>query len=188
MPRLQSVILELCRCRSNEAELLVWPNGSFLRGQAASNNPAVYSFAVLDSLMSLARSVSPNLGTVTFVGHSAGSQSLQRYAGANKLSIPAKYILANAGTYMYLTDQRVSARVLPSLNKTCPSPPGTVMCSLTAADFSQPWNGGEPSEGMPQPSKALPQGCMSLNLGGLSSKGLWLKLQAQRGLCAISDC
>ena len=148
VPRLQNVISELCRCRSNDSELLVWPKGSFLRGRAASNNPAVYSFTVLDSLMSLAQSTCPNLRTVTFVGHSAGSQSLQRYAGANKLSIPAKYILANAGTYMYLTNQRVSTAVLPSLNKTCPSPQETAVCSLSAADFSQPWNGGESSEGL----------------------------------------
>ena len=85
----------------------------------------------------------PNLASVTLVGHSAGAQSLQRYAGANKLSMPVKYILANAGTYMYLTDERVGMSALSKLNSTCPPAQGTATCSLTAGDFSQPWDGSE---------------------------------------------
>jgi hypothetical protein len=85
----------------------------------------------------------PNLASVTLVGHSAGAQSLQRYAGANKLSMPVKYILANAGTYMYLTDERISRSALSKLNSTCPPAQGTATCSLTAGDFSQPWDGSE---------------------------------------------
>ena len=85
----------------------------------------------------------PNLASVTLVGHSAGAQSLQRYAGANKLSMPVKYILANAGTYMYLTDERISKNALSKLNSTCPPAQGTATCSLTVRDFSQPWDGSE---------------------------------------------
>ena len=33
---------------------------------------------------------------------------LQRYAGANRLTVPVNYIIANAGTYMYLSDQPTS--------------------------------------------------------------------------------
>ena len=67
---------------------------------------------------------------------------LQRYAGANQLAIPVSYIIANAGTYMYLTDQRVSTQVLPTLNTTCPPVQRSAACNLTSADFTQPWDRG----------------------------------------------
>ena len=41
---------DTCLYSSEKANLLVWPSGSFLAGEAASND-AVYSFAVLDSLL-----------------------------------------------------------------------------------------------------------------------------------------
>ena len=68
---------------------------------------------------------------------------LQRYAGANRLTIPVDYIIANAGTYMYLSDQRVSTQALSALNTTCPLAQHSAACNLTDADFTQPWDGGE---------------------------------------------
>ena len=68
---------------------------------------------------------------------------LQRYAGANRLTIPVNYIIANAGTYMYLSNQRVSTQALSALNTTCPQAQHSAACNLTGADFTQPWDGGE---------------------------------------------
>ena len=68
---------------------------------------------------------------------------LQRYAGANQLTVPVNYIIANAGTYMYLSDQRVSTQALSALNITCPHAHHSAACALTGADFTQPWDGGE---------------------------------------------
>ena len=67
---------------------------------------------------------------------------LQRYAGANRLTIPVNYIIANAGTYMYLSDQGVSTQALSALNTTCPQAQHSAACNLTGADFTQPWDGG----------------------------------------------
>ena len=67
---------------------------------------------------------------------------LQRYAGANRLTIPVNYIIANAGTYMYLSGQRVSTQALSALNTTCPQAQHSAACNLTGADFTQPWDGG----------------------------------------------
>lgn len=124
------------KCRSDESNLLIWPHASFLNGSPASNDAyKEYSFSILDSLVALARAASLDLATVTLVGHSAGAQSLQRYAGDNNLTMPVTYIMANPGTYLYRTDQRVSVSALSNLNSTCPPAMGTAACSLTAADL-----------------------------------------------------
>ena len=53
-----------------------------------------------------------------------------------------KYIIANPGTYMYLTNQRLSISSRLKANTTCPSADNSTVCGLTAADFSRPWDGG----------------------------------------------
>ncbi len=72
---------------------------------------------------------------------------MQRYLGANTLSSTVRYILANSGTYLYFSDERLSKQSLQTVNSTCPLGPGTAACALTLADFSQPWDGGK-SPGM----------------------------------------
>ena len=67
---------------------------------------------------------------------------LQRYAGANQLTLPVNYIIASAGTYMYLSDQRVSTQALSMLNTTCTQAQHSAACNLTGPDFTQPWDGG----------------------------------------------
>ncbi|CAK0785105.1 hypothetical protein CVIRNUC_008311 [Coccomyxa viridis] len=129
------------RSDNQNTKLLIWPHASFLNGSAAANSPGVYSFSVIDSLIAQAQSAFPRLASVTMVGHSAGAQSLQRYAGANRLTIPVNYIIANAGTYMYLSNQRVSTQALSALNTTCPQAQHSAACNLTGADFTQPWDG-----------------------------------------------
>lgn len=67
---------------------------------------------------------------------------MQRYVGANQLPNTINYIFLNAGTYLYLSSERLSTQNLATANSTCPLGPGTTACNLTLADFTMPWDGG----------------------------------------------
>jgi hypothetical protein len=72
----------------------------------------VSSFTVMDELVKkLDRNLFPNLKSVYITGHSAGGHFTQRYALSSKVEllypgIQFKYIVANPGTYAYLTNKR----------------------------------------------------------------------------------
>ena len=84
----------------------------WLSGDEALNGP-VSSFEVIDYIMSLLANKSnfPNLKEIVMTGHSAGGQLTQRYAvGSNSdriyPDIRFRYIVANPGSYVYLTKNR----------------------------------------------------------------------------------
>jgi len=72
----------------------------------------VSAFTVMDELVKkLDRRLFPNLKSVYIAGHSAGGHFTQRYALSSKIElqypgINFKYIVANPGTYAYLTNKR----------------------------------------------------------------------------------
>ena len=85
----------------------------WLSGDEALNNNSVSSFEVLDYMISLLadKNVFPNLKDIVLTGHSAGGQLVQRYAAGSDIdskysSIHFRYIVANPGSYLYLTRNR----------------------------------------------------------------------------------
>jgi uncharacterized alpha/beta hydrolase family protein len=93
-------------------ELYFTPEG-WLSGDEALNNNAISSFEVLDHMISLLgdKNVFPNLKDIVMTGHSAGGQLIQRFAAGSSNdskfpSIHFRYIVANPGSYLYLTKNR----------------------------------------------------------------------------------
>jgi pimeloyl-ACP methyl ester carboxylesterase len=85
-----------------------WDDG----GQARDISEIVYSFSMIDRLVDILNDTSlfPNLAKITITGHSDGGQFTQRYAAGNQLVTPGvavKYVIANAGSYMYLDNRRL---------------------------------------------------------------------------------
>lgn len=85
----------------------------WLSGDEALNNQVISSFEVLDHIISLLgdKKVFPNLKDVVMTGHSAGGQLIQRYAAGSGIdskfsSVHFRYIVANPGSYLYLTKNR----------------------------------------------------------------------------------
>ena len=98
---------------------LYYSSEGWLSGDEALNSP-VSSFEVIDYLMGLLanKSVFPNLKEIVMTGHSAGAQLTQRYAvGSNSdriyPDINFRYIVANPGSYVYLTKNRPVNLTLP---------------------------------------------------------------------------
>jgi uncharacterized alpha/beta hydrolase family protein len=93
-------------------ELYFSPEG-WLSGDQALNQHAISSFEVLDHLISKLGDVKvfPNLKNIVITGHSAGGQLTQRYAAGSAIekkfpTIHFRYIVANPGSYLYLTANR----------------------------------------------------------------------------------
>ena len=85
----------------------------WLSGDEALNNQSVSSFEVMDYMISLLadKNVFPNLKEIVMTGHSAGGQLIQRYAAGSEIdksfpSIHFRYVVANPGSYLYLTKNR----------------------------------------------------------------------------------
>ncbi len=97
-------------------DVLRWRRTTWDSGAPASAPIPVSSYEVVDALLTrLAdRSVFPNLATVVLAGHSAGAQLVQRYAVvgrepvalANTSGIHFRFVIANASSYVYFSDQR----------------------------------------------------------------------------------
>ena len=92
--------------------MLIWPHASFLNGSAAAHTPGVYSFNVIDSLITQAQSAFPKLASVTMVGHSAGGQSLQ--VGSMHLPIPSSpmHLPITLSGFQRVTDSRHTISML----------------------------------------------------------------------------
>lgn len=101
------------------ADLPAWRKASWETGGLsirASGRPApVSAFAVLDDIVRwLADAPSlPTLSHIVLAAHGDGAQLLQRYAVLNGIDdairrkgIDLRYVVANAASYMYLTDER----------------------------------------------------------------------------------
>jgi hypothetical protein len=109
------------------ADVLRWRRTAWDSGAPASAPIPVSSYEVVDALiMRLAdRSIFPDLTTVVLAGHSAGAQLIQRYAVVGKApaalsntsGIHFRFVIANASSYVYFSDQRpVPARACRSFN------------------------------------------------------------------------
>lgn len=92
---------------------LYFSSEGWLSGDEALNNPAIISFEIMDHMISLLadKKTFPNLKEIVMTGHSAGGQLIQRYAAGSEIdknfpSIHFRYIVANPGSYLYLTKTR----------------------------------------------------------------------------------
>jgi uncharacterized alpha/beta hydrolase family protein len=93
-------------------EFYFYPEG-WLSGDEAINRKDVNAFEIVDHMVALMadKSKFPNLKEIVITGHSAGGQLVQRFAVGSVLdqSYPAisfRYVVANPGSYLYLTNQR----------------------------------------------------------------------------------
>lgn len=92
---------------------LYFSSEGWLSGDEALNNNAISSFEILDHMVALLgnKKVFPNLKDIVMTGHSAGGQTVQRYAAGSLIdskfpSIHFRYIVANPGSYLYMTSKR----------------------------------------------------------------------------------
>ena len=77
----------------------------------------VSSFNVLDAMMGILtnRQLYPNMDKISFLGHSAGGQMVQRYAVMSALAalwdlgsdLTIRFVIANPSSYTYLDDRRL---------------------------------------------------------------------------------
>jgi pimeloyl-ACP methyl ester carboxylesterase len=97
-----------------------WDDG----GQARdTGSEIIYSFSMIDRLVDVLNDTSlfPNLAKITITGHSDGAQFTQRYAAGNQMGAAAslKYVIANAGSYMYLDSWRLTKSATCLESGTC---------------------------------------------------------------------
>ncbi len=88
------------------------PEG-WLSGDPDLGTKGVSSFEIMDGMIALLadKNKFPNLKRITLTGHSAGGQLVQRYAAGSDIDvnypdIKFRYIVANPGSYVYLTANR----------------------------------------------------------------------------------
>ena len=84
---------------------LYWTSTAWKEGGASTNSPYVSSFVAMDALVAKIQATRPNVTSIVIIGHSAGGQFVQRYA-ATSTNPRVRFIVANAGSYMYLTAAR----------------------------------------------------------------------------------
>lgn len=102
----------------------IWDSEGWLKGDQALTGTSMSSFELMDHLMDLLADPQhfPNLKSIVLTGHSAGGQFTQRYALGSSAedrypSIHFRYVVANPGSYTYLTDVR--APELSSIKSRC---------------------------------------------------------------------
>ena len=93
-----------------------WRKGgnSTLHGKSGSRRASLSSYAVLDALARLLSNtqVYPALEELVMTGHSAGGQTVQRYALATSLPptggkvLPMRYVVANPSSFAYMNSSR----------------------------------------------------------------------------------
>lgn len=92
---------------------LVYDYEGWWIGDQSLGKDSVSSFAVIDELVKKLSNKSqfPNLKRITLIGHSAGGHLIQRLAigtttDLNLINTEVRYIVANPGTYAYLSNKR----------------------------------------------------------------------------------
>lgn len=92
---------------------LTWSDEGWLRGNQSLKNAEISSFEIMDNFINLLLDHHnfPNLKNIVITGHSAGGQFTQRYAVGTTTedksnSIKIHYVVANPGSYVYLTAKR----------------------------------------------------------------------------------
>jgi hypothetical protein len=94
-----------------------WDKAGWSLGYDSVDGRKLSSFTVIDDVIRKFSNLAayPNLQQIVVAGHSAGAQMFSRYAAFNSVhesvrpGIAVTYLLANAGTYMYFTPDRVQA-------------------------------------------------------------------------------
>lgn len=96
---------------------LFWYKSEWKDGQSAYNEPTddprTSSFAVMDELLLLLKSLYPNLQRIVFASHSAGSQFLQRYAALTQIdknpamrNVHIRFLVSDPSSYLYFDQER----------------------------------------------------------------------------------
>lgn len=94
---------------------LVWTSGGWKKGNLSDDAYDISSFDVMDDIFDRLATPGrfPNLEKITLVGHSAGGQYVNRFAGGSEAEdapdmsgLEIRYIIANPSSYMYLSDER----------------------------------------------------------------------------------
>ena len=104
---------------SNELNFKCDPPSDWRTGGSAVGNDKVTSFDVADGiLIKLAnKGTFPNLRAIVVAGHSGGAFFVTRYAMANqvhdRLGVPVTYVVANAGSFVYLDGLRPTPSAVP---------------------------------------------------------------------------
>eukprot|EP01051_Picozoa_sp_SAG22_P030546 SAG22_NODE_11904_length_464_cov_0.849315_1_plen_154_part_11 len=90
-----------------------WRKGgnSTLLGPTGQRRPSISSYAVLDQFVALLadKHLYPALAHVVVVGHSAGGQTVQRYAlvtGSDTAGLHTRFVVANPSSFGYLNASR----------------------------------------------------------------------------------
>lgn len=96
---------------------LFWHKSAWKDGQSASgessDDKTTSSFAVMDQLLLVLKSLYPNVQTIVLVSHSAGSQFLQRYAALTQIdrnphlsNVHMRFLVSDPSSYLYLDQHR----------------------------------------------------------------------------------
>jgi hypothetical protein len=99
-----------------------WEEGAPAQGPASlrASDPPASSYDVLDDIVAKLSNASafPSLRKIVFVGHGGGAQMLARYAVVMKPrpGPPVRFVIANAGTYLYPMTPRPVALACPDFN------------------------------------------------------------------------
>ena len=112
-------------------DMPLWPRDQWMHGTASEQGRAgIEAFAVLDDVLAFLadRQRFPALKEVVLIGHSAGSQLMQRYAmlgqGDSRLAslgIKVRYVISSPSSYLYLDENRVTAGTIgPVSAADCP--------------------------------------------------------------------
>jgi len=85
-------------------------------GRRSHGGRTISSFAILDQMLAILtdKTLYPNMDKISFVGHSAGGQMVQRYAIMSELAakwdvderVDVEFVIANPSSYSYLDERR----------------------------------------------------------------------------------
>jgi hypothetical protein len=114
-------------------DILYWTGTAWRFGNRSVNGPRISSYEVLDRILALIVDSGnfPSLSTVVVAGHSAGGQSVQRFAGATPseahisgdLGLSMRFVVMNPGSWLYLDPARwdpETASFAPPDSTSCP--------------------------------------------------------------------
>lgn len=100
-----------------------WEDGAPALNPASprAGSPSASSYDVLDDVVAKLsnRSAFPSLRSIVFAGHGGGAQMLARYAVVMhpQPGVPVRFVIANAGTYLYPVAVRPVSLECPDFNR-----------------------------------------------------------------------
>jgi pimeloyl-ACP methyl ester carboxylesterase len=89
-------------------DVLVWGRDSWSDGKPALQPAPISSYTAIDALIARLedRRLFPALRSIVLAGHSAGAQTVQRYAAVGAGGADVRYVVANPSSYVYFTPAR----------------------------------------------------------------------------------